>query len=231
MRAAGADGCRAGWICVARGAEGAIDACCVAHVAELLRLDPRLDVLAIDVPIGLLDEGARECDREARRLLGARGSSVFPAPLRPVLAARSWEEACALRSRIEGKRMSRQAWGIAAKVREVDELLRSDPDARSRVREVHPELCFLAWAGRPMRHAKKRAAGRAERRQLVDAHFGPSAFAGVRARFARRDVADDDILDAFAALWTAERSLRGEARVLPETPPRDAFGLPMEMVY
>lgn len=51
-----------------------------------------------------------------------------------------------------------------------------------------------------------------------------------RIREARRVAADDDLLDAFAALWTAERILRGEARTVPRIPPEDRFGLRMEMV-
>jgi predicted RNase H-like nuclease len=36
---------------------------------------------------------------------------------------------------------------------------------------------------------------------------------------------------AFAALWTAERILRGEARSLPPEPSSDSVGLPMRMMY
>jgi predicted RNase H-like nuclease len=126
--------------------------------------------------------------------------------------------------------MSKQAWAIVAKVREIDALLRADASLRGRMREVHPELCFAEWHGKPMSHSKKRAAGRAERRQLVDRHFGGEAFADVRTRFRASEVADDDILDAFAALWTAERVLRGDSRSVPEEPPIDAAGLPMEIV-
>jgi predicted RNase H-like nuclease len=42
-------------------------------------------IVAIDVPIGLLDsydKGGRLCDREARKLLGSRRNSVFSAPIR-----------------------------------------------------------------------------------------------------------------------------------------------------
>jgi len=39
------------------------------------------------------------------------------------------------------------------------------------------------------------------------------------------------IIDAFAALWTAERILAGTARSAPATPPRDAHGFAMEMVW
>lgn len=231
MRAAGADGCRKGWVWIARRDGGAIDAGCAGSAAELIASVPRLRVLAIDVPIGLPESGARACDQQARALLGARRSSVFPAPLRGVLGAGSWAEACERGERIDGRRMSRQAWAITPKVREVDELLRARPGLRSRVCEVHPELSFRAWKREPLRHAKKTRAGHAERRALMDARFGADSFPDLRERFRRRDVADDDLLDAFAALWTAERVLRGEARTLPDPPPHDACGLPMRIVY
>ncbi len=55
-----------------------------------------------------------------------------------------------------------------------------------------------------MQHAKRTGEGRAERLALVNEHFC-GAFGAVRASIPRRLAADDDILDAFAALWTAER--------------------------
>jgi predicted RNase H-like nuclease len=229
-RLAGADGCRAGWICIFRDG-GALDSACFPSAEALLESLPRPEVLAIDVPIGLLERGSRECDGLARVRLAARKSSVFSAPLRPVLAAGSWEEACGLRDGIEGKRMSRQAWGIVPKIREVDAALRREPSRGAWVHEVHPELCFAAWNGRPMQHAKRKAEGRRDRLALVSHGFGAAAFADVRRRHPRRDAADDDILDAFAALWTAGRIQRGEAERLPAGPALDAQGLRMEIVF
>ncbi len=43
----------------------------------------------------LPDAGARACDRAAGRLLGRARSSVFPAPVRTVLAAADHADACA----------------------------------------------------------------------------------------------------------------------------------------
>jgi len=192
---------------------------------------PQLDVLAIDIPIGLPERGPRACDREARAVLGARRSSVFPAPPRAVLGATSWQQACEIRNGLEGKRISKQTWAIVPKIREVDDALRRVPGRSAWVREVHPEVCFWAWNGAPMKHAKKKAPGRDERLALVCRHFGTRAFSEVRDRFERCDVADDDIVDAFAALWTAERILRGEAVQMPSAPPLDPEGLRMEIVY
>ena len=47
----------------------------------------------------------------------------------------------------------------------------------------------------------------------------------------RFHLVDDDIQDAIAALWTAHRLARGEAKSLPEHPPTDSTGLPMRIVY
>jgi predicted RNase H-like nuclease len=233
MLAAGADGCRARWICVSRKVGSReIASACFETARALFAQRPAPDVIGIDIPIGLTDCGPRDCDREARRVLGRlRASTVFPAPIRAVLASRSWEEACVVRSGVEGKRMSRQAWGIVGKVREVDEQLRARARLRRRVREVHPEVSFREWNGAPMRLRKTSRRGREERRRLVDEHFGPWAYEEVRARFRVKDVGHDDILDAFAALWSTERILRCVSRSLPERPPTDRCGLRMEIVY
>jgi predicted RNase H-like nuclease len=76
-----------------------------------------------------------------------------------------------------------------------------------------------------------RAARREERRRPVDQHFGSAVCEVVRDRFLVRDVGHDDILDAFAALWSAERILRGVSQSLPDRAPTDCFGLRMEIVY
>ena len=43
--------------------------------------------------------------------------------------------------------------------------------------------------------------------------------------------ANDDLLDALAVLWTAERYLRNEAQPLPGETERDERGLRMEIWY
>ncbi len=228
----GADGCRGGWIRVIKDLDtGAISwrLCAMAH--ELASAEPVPDLIGVDIPMGLPERGPRLCDLEARRLLGrGRGSSIFPAPIRPILTAASYEEACRIRVGIEGKRLSRQSWGIIPKIREMDELLRRDPILRERVREVHPEVSFFFMAGqRALRYGKKTPMGREERCRLLEPHFGPWPATALREPIGP-GIGADDILDAFAALWTAERMARGTAEMLPPTPPRDRFGLPMEII-
>lgn len=228
----GADGCRAGWFCVFKDLSTGLISCRVcATVHDLADAEPMVEVIAVDIPIGLPESGPRLCDLEARRFLGReRGSSIFPAPIRPVLAAADYEEACRIRLRVEGKRLSRQSWGIVPKIREMDEFLRRHPAFRARVREVHPEVsfCFMA-GGQPLRYSKKKPGGREERRRLLKPFFGKT-LNEARADRIKSAVAEDDVLDAFAAVWTAERIAGGIAETFPSAPPHDRFGLPMQIV-
>jgi predicted RNase H-like nuclease len=148
MLALGVDGCTGGWIGVRRLNDvGQLQTLRRDTLREFLVLTPAPVIVAVDVPIGLLAAGARLCDKEARRLLGLRRASVFPAPVRPMLGSRSHSEASAIRNSIEGKGMSIQAFGILEKITEVDELLTTQPRSREIVREVHPEVSFYFLNG------------------------------------------------------------------------------------
>lgn len=225
--AAGVDGCPGGWIYATRrpGEPVTIGAC--ATFAELLNLWSGA-LIAVDIPIGLPSEGSRECDQLARRLVGARRASVFPAPLSSTVGSVDHVEASARRRQVEGKGMSVQSFNILSKVSEVNSLL--TPVLQDRVVEVHPEVCFAAMnAGRPLAHAKKQAPGRQERFALLLRYF-PDLGQYLSQRRPGRAAADD-LLDAYAALWTAERLVSGVASRIPEFPPRDERGLRMEMWY
>jgi predicted RNase H-like nuclease len=65
--------------------------------------------------------------------------------------------------------------------------------------------------------------------KLIIAGFG-EAFSVARQAIHKRQASDDDIMDAFAALWNVGRILSGRAVTIPSNPPRDGCGLRMEMV-
>lgn len=233
-RITGVDGCRAGWIALTFDPEsGGIGAAVYGSARDLIEETRASAVVAVDIPIGLPESGQRECDRKARRLLGwPRRNSVFSPPIRPALRAADRLEASEITQRVDGRRVGVQSWAITSKIREMDAALQQDLTMQSRVKEVHPELCFWALAGgRPMVHTKKRRPGREERQDLVAREFGDSAFASVRACFLCKVVAHDDILDAFAALWTAGRVTESQSVSLPEDSTKDSVGLRMEIVY
>jgi len=223
---AGVDGCRGGWVVVtvpvARGAATVWAVTSVGPVLDALRYG-RLAAMAIDIPIGLPDTGARRCDVEARRLLGRRASSVFPAPARALLDAASYAEALARSRALCGASISRQLFHLLPKVAEVDALV-TPADQRQLV-EVHPEVSFTVAAGRPMEAPKRTAAGRDERVRVLSPAF-PDVAGHLAAR--PRGVASDDLLDAFAAAWTARRWLDGTSRRLGGD--LDARGLRMEII-
>jgi len=143
---AGIDGCKGGWLAVEANAGEVTGTHYVTSLHDYLTGPDAAAIVAIDIPIGLTDVGPRECDPIVRKLIQPRGSSVFPAPIRPALAARTREEASAISQQIQGKGVGAQAFGIYDKIREVDDLLSDRPDLRDRSFEIHPELCFAALA-------------------------------------------------------------------------------------
>jgi predicted RNase H-like nuclease len=203
------------------------------RIADVVRWKQAPKVLCIDIPIGLLHEavpGGRECDREARKLLGRpRGSSVFPPPARRALKARTWEEADRLNRSTGPDAPGRplQTFAIIPKIREIDELItRSLPIG---IVEVHPEMCFFEMNGkRPVVESKKTAEGRRRRIRLLGNAWERKVSHIVESR--PTGVGRDDIIDAMAACWTAERVLEGIAIPIPDKPSRDRRGLLMRIV-
>jgi predicted RNase H-like nuclease len=222
-RIAGVDGFRRGWVAMVKDGD-AIEPRICATDDELLALFHECVIVAIDIPIGLSDHGPRSCDHHARRFLRRRASTVFPAPLRPLIALRDYVEANRVSRQIQQRGISKQGFAIAAKVEQIDRILQRHHELRGRVYEVHPEVSFAMWNGGEAIAASKRTKdGLAARRKLVEEHFGPMPPVP-------RGVAEDDALDALAALWTAERIVAGRARELGDAR-ADVTGLPMRIVY
>ncbi len=231
----GIDGCSAGWLYFALAHSGEPGWGVVGAIEELVSRADDSDRIFVDIPIGLPNgPERRSCDREARRRLGAlHASTVFPAPVRAGLAAGTYEDANRISREETGRGMTQQTFAILPRIREVDCLLRKSEKARHIVREVHPEICFWALAGRsPLRNGKKTGGGFQERYALLEG-CRPSVgedFARIRTGFRSWDVSDDDILDAMAAAITASTDPVA-LKTLPEHPTMDSCGLPMEMVY
>jgi predicted RNase H-like nuclease len=104
----GVDGCKAGWLFV-RSFGDQVDFGVVKQLAELVPTEAESAKIFVDIPIGLRDTSGepRTCDRSARKVLGRRGSSVFPAPLRVVLQCTSHTEANVLAGKSSEIRISR----------------------------------------------------------------------------------------------------------------------------
>lgn len=227
----GADGCRNGWVVVIMDTATFELTAGVLSTSQLV--DSCFELIGIDIPIGLPEKGARECDLAARRLLGhPRASSVFPCPVRGAIRARDWEEACYLTSRIDGRRVTKQAFGIFKKIREVDQILAETPQLAKKILEVHPEVSFAKWGGgKPMAYGKKTLDGKLYRQALIAREFGEGKFEMLKSNLWGLGVGADDLADAFAALWSIRRHWSGVAKNLPAHPCFDRTGLPMNISF
>ncbi len=232
----GIDGCKGGWFAVALVGSRSWELSVFNSIHHLWGRWSGAHSLLIDIPIGLREcgDGKRACDCAARRLLGApRCSSIFALPVRPALEFNDRVEASKKNDSLCGRKISVQTWAIAPRIREVDGFLRATTEARGKIREIHPEVLFWALNGRKaMSHKKSRHEGFEERLRVLRRYFSltDSLVKEALSTVLGKGVARDDILDALAAAVTA---LHGEGHItsIPEQPERDAFGLPMEMVY
>ncbi len=240
----GVDGCKAGWITVHREANAAPSVSVFPSFGALL--DTLTDAtIAVDMPIGLPDfsgKGGRGPEALVRPLLGARQSSVFAIPSRAALYAdtsgfttiEAWYAAhrraseVALTTSDPPRGVSIQAFGIFAKIREIDQLLIGRPELRGRVFESHPEVAFCRLNdGKAMALPKKikgavNPAGMEERKALLCRHGYERSFLD---QAPPRGAASDDFLDAAAMMLIAGRIANGEARPSPDPPLTDRHGI------
>jgi predicted RNase H-like nuclease len=134
-------------------------------------------------------------------------------PVRAALEATTHAEGSSLSVAAGEPGISRQAYGLRARIFEVEQWL---PSAPCRVCEAHPELCFTVMrGGTPPTASKKTWQGMVERRAALSAAridldaIDPAVGSLVPV---------DDLLDAAAAAWTAARVLAGTARSIPAIP-------------
>ena len=161
---------RGGWVVVTHHPTAPERRTCASSpisMPSIARVDAgELAAVAIDIPIGLAPAGPRRADIEARGQSGPRRSSVFPAPARAVLAATTYEEACAL-SRPPAARRSRSSSSTFCR-RSARSTRSSHPAANERlVRDVPRARAWPSWPARrwPMPRPRRRDA--AERRHAL----------------------------------------------------------------
>lgn len=230
---AGVDGCRAGWIAMVRHpGEAGPRVLIFARFADLVAgLGPGATI-AVDMPIGLPDRingGGRGPEQTIRPYLGARQSSVFSIPARAAVEAETYSEACHLaqQSSDPPKKVSKQAYFLFGKIREIDQLMQAQPGMRARIFECHPEFAFCRLNNMtPMAMPKKirgsvNPDGIAERTALLARHgIDPAIFASGPPRGA----AMDDLVDAAVNLVMAGRHAKGLTTPFPANPSRDRYG-------
>ena len=178
----GVDGCRAGWIAVAlRSADTQPQVTVFPRFADLVAEFGTAATIAVDMPIGLPERiggSGRGPEQAIRPYLGARRSSVFSIPARAAVEAETYREACDLAqlNSDPSKKVSKQAFFLFGKIREIDRLLQADIGLRERIIECHPEFSFCRLNNMVSMAAPKKIrgavnpAGIAERVELLASH-------------------------------------------------------------
>jgi predicted RNase H-like nuclease len=232
----GIDGCAGGWVVarVARSRERELNPeFSVRADLRPIFAEARLGraIVAIDIPIGIPETAARQCDIDARQKLPSRRKScVFPVPTRSALPARNHVEASLLNHQACGRRVSAQTFGILPKIREIDGLM--TPDLQQFVRETHPEVTFAVLAQTDL-GKKKDAEGHAKRLAVLAGHGLRLSLEQIRLYrnvLGRKLVKVDDVIDAAACLLTAKRIWNRQRVTFPQAVFLDSRKLRMEIV-
>lgn len=217
LKLAGVDGCKGGWIAVTE-FDGNLGMRLFPELSELFQTE--WDMVMIDIPIGLSEDGRRLCDILARQKLGRKRSSVFFAPTRAQLPALEYDQV-----RVQG--VSLQTFYLLPKIREVDALI--TPERQQWLKEAHPELAFHARTDRDP--GKKRTPeGRAARQKILRKVGSPFELGDWESKFLRKQVALDDMLDAAVLLEVARHWMLEEPRFVGGDQ-RDSSGLRMEICF
>ncbi|MEZ8224566.1 DUF429 domain-containing protein [Vibrio splendidus] len=205
MRYIGIDGCKAGWIAWIV-SDNQTPVFKVVKALDELVSDLIGSTALIDMPIGFSDAKTpdRLCDKAARRFLTSkRGSSVFPVPCREAVYQTDYIAGCNANVEQLGKKFSKQTWGIVPKIRELDELMNAHSNLS--IRESHPEVVFAALKGEPLAFSKRTQEGKEERLSILQ-QLSPQWCDGLSLAISntkRKDVAIDDIYDAFVLMLVA----------------------------
>lgn len=216
---AGVEPVRSGWLVVTGRLMGATlvlaDAIVFDKFIDVQDARPSFQVITVHAPVGIPDtaeQGGRQCDRAARRMLGfPRQAAIVSPPSRAELKAAMG------RRKKPGSRIRH--------VMEVDEAVQAY--WQRTIFECNPELSFLELnSGQPLKFGKHSERGIEERRALLTARMGGAD------RFLDREIKGVQryqLWDACADLWTARRIAGRAIASLPEMPEWDELGRRMEL--
>jgi predicted RNase H-like nuclease len=205
----GIDGARDGWV-VATFSQGALTLAMYPTISDVVIPSPSL--VLIDMPIGLPSFARRKCDAQARELLGSRRSTIFPVPAREAVYAESYAECCEINLRHQQCKVSKQAWNLSPKIRELDRFMQADQSRHEYIAEGHPELAFRALSNPSLNITPKRTPeGKQIRREILS---GMHACLDTLVQcFLQKHKHGVDVTDAFDAIALCMLLARSHGRV------------------
>jgi 8-oxo-dGTP diphosphatase len=124
-------------------------------------------------------KGQKRPDKNARKILGKRGVTVFSVPCRQVVELGDSKESV-IQNRDYLKKLnqekldvslSQQTLAIIPKMTELDRFLQENPEYKNRICESHPEVCFARLAGHTVMTKKSTLEGIEERIDVLSRYI------------------------------------------------------------
>lgn len=211
MKVLGIDGWKGKWVAITLEDGQFSDLNIHCSLEETSRLSADYCILGIDIPIGLSETPPRPADVLAREYIGPRRSSVFDPPPKFCLNEDlNHAEANQESQKRFDRGISAQSYALMNLIREADRVSKND----QRFYEIHPEVTFTYLKGDHLAFSKKTWNGMHERIKLLS-NAGiklPKTLKGDLGK-----IPPDDLLDAAAVAWSANRIAKGEAASFPDT--------------
>lgn len=226
----GVDGCKGGWIAAIL-LQGKLILDKFITVNEIVKAYHKFDEFFIDMVIGLPSTKDHiRPDTYARKIIKERASTIFPAPCRQAIYAKTVAEAYTENERVLGKKFTPLTVGIIPKMQELDSFLQDNQQYKNVIKESHPEVCFARLNGRTMLSKKSEIDGMEERIHLLSQYIPDLSLTKIAALAKSMKCNIDDIVDAVCLAVTANIAGQGGYDIVPEKPMSDETGLLMQMV-
>lgn len=226
---AGIDGSKGGWVCVS-GYENNYKKLKFEKLKEFNAIKLKnFSLVLVDIPIGLdidLKKGGRIVDNLARKELLTNKSSIFNAPSRLVLDAKSYEEANRI-NKSKGMGLSKQSWNLVKKIKEVDGYIKNSKE--SIIFESHPEIIFQIMKKSKISTKKKNSEGIVERRNLLEKNGFNRVFLEKNLLAKDNFYKQDDFIDACSLFWSANRAIANKEIRIPNDILLDSEGVIMQI--
>ena len=215
----GIDGCKNGWV-AARLENNQLSIEFYESISKFIRANPNADEYLIDMAIGFPScKGQKRPDKNARKILGKRGVTVFSVPCRQVVELGDSKESVKQNKDYLKKlnlekldvSLSQQTLAIIPKMAELDRFLQENPEYKNKICESHPEVCFAKFnKDRAIEIKKSRSKGVSERIKVLEEHLELGALGDVKALTEKGNCKADDVLDAVCLAVTARFKAEGK---------------------
>ena len=229
INAAGIDGCKSGWL-IFYYQDKHYQFQLINSISDATGIFERSHKIFVDIPIGLSSENYnRQIEKQMRKLLKNRSSTIFTPPCREALKQVDYDEANPINRQITGKGLSKQAFNIGKKIAEVDDFLKTNRSFQ--LVESHPEICFKILNGQVLLTKKNTLEGQQERRKIISniSIELDKTIAKALKTYPKSKAQPDDIIDAAILCLSAQMSLSFNSLVWKDIVSIDENGIEIKI--